>query len=534
MNDASLLQTMQTKTACFLSRASRSLPLCFLAGGLSALAMAPLNAAWVLLFTLPTLYLSLHFSKSGLSVFAAGWLFGFGYFVFGLYWIGNALLVEGNAYKWAWPLAVCGLPALLAFFTAAGTWLLRRIAELDHISGWLAFAAILTLFEWLRGHLFTGFPWNLFGYTWSDTLPILQILHLSDVYGLTLLTLLWFSIPGFILLAPQKRGQVVLILGLASFAACYTYGLSWLKTHPLTYHENLTIRIVQPNIDQAEKWNSDAMNRHFDKHLNLSRNAAEVQNPGDQNKTSHYIIWPETALSYRYVNDPSAMAALREMLNSYPGPTYLFTGLLSYDPQTRGYKNALVMIDQNGTLSNTYTKHHLVPFGEYIPFQNWIPLEPVARFNGFQKGAGPQSFATPQNLHYSPLICYEIIFPGKTIPKNGPAPDFILNVTNDAWYGISPGPYQHFVQAQFRAVESGIPVIRAANTGFSGILAPNGEKIGTSRLYTENTSDLHLPQSYPISVWGINHRSLPLLILIAAISALALGQKMRAKPHKKP
>ncbi len=523
MTTPSPLEHLQHKAAWLFSRKLRTLPLCFLAGGISALSMAPANASWILALTLPVFYLGLHSCRSKKSALAAGWLFGFGYFVFGLYWIGNALLVDGNPYKWAWILAVCGLPALLAFFTAFGALAAHCAARLERFTGWLAFAAILTLSEWLRGHLFTGFPWNLFGYTWSDTLPILQTLSFSDVYGLTFLTILWMSAPGFLLLAPQKNGQIAMIATLLSFAACYSHGIWRLDAHPVSYHENIKIRLVQPNIDQAEKWRREAMDGHFRKHLNLS-----LSRPGEDNDGVTYIVWPETAMSYRYANDPLAMSELRQTLGTYAGSAYLFTGLLSFDPQARSYKNALVMIDRDGKIDNVYGKHHLVPFGEYIPFQKWIPLKTVTAFSGFQKGPGPQSFPTPEGLRYSPLVCYEVIFPGQSIPAQDPPPDFIINVTNDAWYGLSPGPYQHFVQAQFRAIETGIPVIRAANTGFSGILAPNGEKIGVSRLFTETAETLPLPHKYPEPLIPSAQKNQIFLFLILPLGLIDLLRKKSA------
>lgn len=520
MDGLSPLERIQRKVAPLFARPLRFLPLCFFAGGLSALSMAPANASWILALTLPVLYLALHFCRSKKTAFAAGWLFGFGYFVFGLYWVGNALLVEGNPYKWAWPLAVCGLPALLAFFPAFGALAVYLAGRLERFAGWAAFAAILTLSEWLRGHLFTGFPWNLFGYTWSDTLPVLQVLAFGDVYVLTFLTILWMSVPGLLLLAPQKSGQAAMVAVLLSFAACYSFGLWRLEALPLSYQESAGVRIIQPNIDQAEKWQREAMDGHFRKQLNLSASlpeeAGEDESAGGEKAT--YIIWPETAMSYRYINDPLAMAELRQILGTYPGPAYLFTGLLSFNPRERSYQNALVTIGQDGEVRHSYAKHHLVPFGEYIPFQEWIPIQTITAFSGFEKGPGPQSFEMPEGLRYSPLVCYEIIFPGRSVPAGGPPADFIVNVTNDAWYGLSPGPYQHFVQAQFRAVETGIPVVRSANTGFSGILAPNGEKIGVSTLFTESAESLPLPRPYPPAPVPPAMRSGIFLILLLLLS----------------
>jgi len=499
-----------------------ALPLCFIAGALSALAMAPTNVWGILFLTLPVLYLALHHAKSKKAAFAAGWLFGFGYFVFGLFWIGNALLIDGNPYQWAWPLAVCGLPAVLAFFPAFAALVIRQSGRLHTLTGWGGFAALFSLSEWLRGHLFTGFPWNLFGYTWADNLPILQVLSFTDVYGLTFLTLLWASLPAFLLLTPSMREKHIgTALALSSFCACFAFGVWRLEVAPLTFHDNLNIRLVQPNINQAEKWDSAQMSAHFDKHLRLSR----AEDGKTDKKQTTFIIWPETALSFRFSNDPFAMAALEDTLKTYAPPATLFTGLLSYDPASGHYSNALAMIDATGTIQNQYNKSHLVPFGEYIPFQKWIPLAPIAAFHGFHTGNGPETFNAPNGLKYSALVCYEILFPGASHASTPTPPDFIINVTNDAWYGISPGPYQHFTQAQFRAIESGMPVIRSANTGFSGIMAPNGTKIGVTTLFTESGTDIRLPRKETNFVTSPVLKTILFLGLTFCLAALSVAKR---------
>ncbi len=490
-----------------------------LAGSLSALSMAPVNAWPVLFLTLSVLYLTLHEVRARKTAFACGWFFGFGYFVFGLYWIGNALLIDGNPYQWAWPLAVCGLPAVLALFTACAGVLIHQGAPLAKMSGWFGFAGIFSLAEWLRGHLFTGFPWNLFGYTWADTPPVLQILSFSDIYGLTFLTLLWSTLPAFVWLAPSGQRRPAILFALGSALLVLTFGVWRIHNISPAFHENLKIRIVQPNINQAEKWDRTLMTAHFEELLRLSESQ-------DQETVTTYIIWPETALSFRFTNDPYAMSLLKETLSTYKTPATLFTGLLSYDPEKGQFSNALAMIDSRGQIKNQYNKSHLVPFGEYIPFQKWIPLAPIAAFSGFHTGNGPETFSTNEGLKYSPLVCYEIIFPEHSIATDGPAPDFILNVTNDAWYGISPGPYQHFTQARFRAIETGLPVIRSANTGFSGIIAPDGTVLGQATLFTAQADTLPLPRQTTLTVTTPFFKTTLFLVFMLACTTLSFAKKI--------
>jgi len=441
--------------------------LCLAAGSLSSLAMAPTNFWYILFISLPVFYCALVFSTRKRFVFLNGWLFAFGYFVFGLYWIGNALLIEGNPYKWAWPLAVVGLPAFLSFYWGLAALLIFKIADLRKFSGWLAFAGIFTLAEWVRGHLFGGFPWNAFGYTWSDHPELLQILGLTDVFGLTLLTIVWASALSLLLIGEKAAFRRSGAFAIFTFAAVHAYGLFMLSVYPDQIREDVVFKIIQPNIPQAEKWKAEKMSQHFIKQVDLSADNSGLEKPV-------VIVWPETAMTFRFADDPAAMGALSAALQTYAGGAKLLTGLLRYTPEDDAYENSLVMIDAIGEISNIYDKHHLVPFGEYIPFQKYIPLKPIAQFNGFKMGEGLKNFEISKDLRYSPLICYEVIFPGRSIPNDSPRPDFIVTVTNDGWYGISPGPYQHFVQAQYRAVETGIPVIRSANTGFSGVIAPSG------------------------------------------------------------
>lgn len=439
--------------------------LIFSAGGISALALPPFGFIPALFLGIGYLYILTAQSPSGQQAFVINWLFSFGYHAFGLYWIGNALLVEGNPYWWAWPLAVCGLPAILAFFQAFAGFFARKFFDLHKFTGVLAFAALSGFYEWARGHAFTGFPWNLYGHVWAEEIEILQIISVIGIYSLTTLTVFWCGAAGWLALK-RHRGLLIPSLLAISLLIPYAYGATLVTRHE-PVQSGVRVKLVQGNVPQSEKWDREKIWPDFQERIKLS--SYETQDNG----APVMIVWAETAISHWMLDDPAAMHEIKAMLSAYKDGAVLLTGVLRHESETDRYYNSLIMIDADGKISNVYNKNHLVPFGEYIPFQEWIPLEPVARFRGFSGGGKPTTYETAFGTRYSPMICYEIIFSGNVIDKNN-RPDFILNVTNDSWYGISPGPYQHLAQARFRAIEEGLPVVRVADTGISAVIDSQG------------------------------------------------------------
>jgi apolipoprotein N-acyltransferase len=512
-----MLKTIQAFFETAMSRFFYSAPLSLGGGALAALAMAPLNAFYILPLSFLILYAVLLYAPSKKAAFLYAWLFGFGYFVFSLSWIGNALLVEGNDYRWAWPLAVSGLPAVLALFTASAGALTKWLFNLKSVSGFLGFVGCFALFEFLRGILFTGFPWNLFGYAWAGVPQMLQILFWTDTYFLSLLTVFWAGSFGFFLLSSKNKALPVLLTSIITMALCFGYGAYRLSHADMGVRDGVQIKIVQPNITQSEKWRRDKMVDHFAQMIAQSRASEE------DNKTT-YIVWPETAMSYWLMNDDGIRGSIKAMLYSYPQGANLFTGLLDY--KTKGYTNSLVMLNKDARIVNEYHKSHLVPFGEYIPFQDYIPLAPVAKFQGFETGGGVVTQDTPEGLKYSPLICYEILFPYKAINEED-RPDFIVNVTNDAWYGISAGPYQHLTKAVFRAIETGVPVIRAANTGISAVVTPYGRIEKPSALFKNAVTTYQLPSNASERTFSTTFKtSFFLLILLGFICVGGVSKKI--------
>ena len=489
----------------------------FAIGALSSLSMAPANFWPVLFFGLSTLYIMAVRVPTPLKAGALTLAFAFGYFSFSLSWIGNALLVENNPYWWAWPLAVSGLPFVLSLFPAIAVIAYKRlsrhyIGKENGIFNYLMFCSLLAIFDYARGTLFTGFPWNLYGYTWVDNLPIAQLAALGDIYLLNAATIFWAVAPAYILSTKENRilKAVFLTFIIGTFAATYYYGLNRISDYaaqPEGEHNSPQVIVVQPNIKQSEKWKLEKRAENFINIVEMSR----YQKENDFGTDLTIILWPETAISQDVLNTDWAMEEIRTTLSGYPRDVLLITGALRYiqsnqrNSKPEIYYNSILTLDKSGRVIDTYDKRHLVPFGEYIPLDSYIKISPVVGFAGFLKGSNSNertimvqpkagSDDVREKLRYIGLICYEVIFPEYTRTTTSKKPDLIVNVTNDAWYGDSAGPYQHLVQARFRAIENGLPLIRSANTGVSAVIDPVGHKTSSIALMNKNVLSGKLPQ----------------------------------------
>jgi apolipoprotein N-acyltransferase len=482
------------------------------AGAASALAMAPFNAWPILLVTFPVLVWQIDGAATGRGsaiwiAAVTGWCFGFGYFVAGLYWIGYAFLVDAKTFGWLLPVAVCGLPAYLALFTAAGT----AAARLLWVRGplrILVLALALTAAEWLRGHALTGFPWNLFGYALTQPLVLAQSAALIGAWGLTFVAVAVFASPAVLTderndtphrwRAPALAAFVVLIMA--------GYGALSLWAHPTQFVDDVRLRIMQPDLPQDTKFNYSAKQQVLDRYIRLSERATGPQSAGVGDAT--HLIWPESAFPFFLTREPDALARIADML---PQGTVLLTGSVRAPETTapnaritRAY-NSIYAIDHDGSVLAIYDKVHLVPFGEYLPFQTLLEklglmqLTKVA--GGFIEGDRRRVMSVPGAPGLLPLICYEIVFPG-VLPASEPRPGWMLNLTNDAWFGISTGPYQHFHQARIRAIEEGLPLVRAANNGISAVVDPSGRVVGSLPLGTAGVLDARLPQPLPPTVYA--------------------------------
>lgn len=478
-------------------------------GAVSVLGFAPFHL-WPLLFlTLPCLVWQLDGIAAGASparpkwrqAAFAGWCFGFGFFVAGLYWMGFAFFVEADKFAWLVPLAVAALPAALALFyalaCAAAIWLWRPGAARILILAAMLFAA-----EWLRGTILTGLPWNLWGYALAGNDALAQSASIFGIYGLTLFALVIFASPAALAgttARPDARNWPLPALCLALLALDWGFGAVRLSGAGGETQPGVTLRIVQANIPQAEKWKPENRQWIFERLLSLSAK------PPEQTGITH-LIWPETSVPFLFmlngaIASPEGRDAFARLI---PAGTSLILGAERVEGTLRPdgrydvnqVFNSLFVLDSDARVLATYDKLHLVPFGEYVPFEaamTALGIKQLTHMNtGFDSGAARRLMTAPGAPPFTPLICYEAIFPSEINAEDG-RPQWLLNITNDAWFGISTGPHQHLQQARMRAVEQGLPLIRAANTGISAVIDAHGRIRASLPLGEIGTIDHALP-----------------------------------------
>jgi apolipoprotein N-acyltransferase len=490
--------------AIVLAWGLRRVLIAFSAGALSALAMAPVDAWPVLFVTFPILVWLTDGAAAGRlggvpSAAVAGWWFGFGYFLAGLYWVGYAFLVDAKAFGWLLPVAVIGLPGFLALYTAFGLALARMLWTRGP-SRLIALALALTLAEWLRGHLFTGFPWNTIGYALTGPLVLAQGAALVGIWGLTFAAVLIFASPAALAddRADTRRPWLPVLMGALLLIALAAYGAMRLSQAPTQFVDGVRLRIMQPNLPQDEKFNYGAKQQVMSRYLALSDRSTGPQSTGVRDVT--HLIWPESAFPFFLTREPDALAQIAELL---PPGTVLITGAVRAPDPTPGVRptrayNSIYVIDHDGSILSVYDKVHLVPFGEFLPFQDVLERLGLMQLTklpgGFIAGDRRRVLNAPRAPRFLPLICYEIIFPGEAVPP-GERPGWLVNLTNDGWFGLSSGPYQHLQQARVRAIEEGLPLVRAANTGVSAVIDPMGRIVNSLPLGTEGVLDAVLPRS---------------------------------------
>lgn len=530
------------------------------AGMASVLALAPFFAWPILFLTLPVLTWLLDGAVARASAAApapragslrrrlavnpawaaatTAWLFGFGYFLAGLFWIGEAFLVEAEKFAVLMPLAVLLMPAGLALFWAAAAAVATR-AWRPGLSRVLALALALSAAEWLRGHILTGFPWNVPGYALTAPLPLMQSAAVLGIYGLTLVVFLVFPAP-LVLAADAARGDATarsrwLASGIAASMLLLLFGVGWarLATPPPTPDKPVRMRLVQPSVPQREKWRPENQERIFAEHLDLS--LRDPAGKPDDARGIDLIVWPEAAMPFLPLRSPAALARIGDML---PPGAHLVSGALRLDEvdptvpgSTRRVYNSLMAFGEGGRLVANYDKIHLVPFGEYLPLHEWleaIGLENLSRLRGgFASGVRPRPLmAIPGLPKLGPLICYEAIFPG-TLVQGTERPAALVNVTNDGWFGNTTGPRQHLHQARVRAVEEGLPVLRVANNGISALIDAQGRLLARLDLDAKGVIDATLPGSLPPPIYARVGDAAFLLLLMAGLGLLVLLRPRR-------
>ena len=472
-----------------------------LLGVAAAAALPPVDAVPLVALAFTGLVWLIDGAPNGRAAFWIGWWFGLGFFTAGLYWIAAALLVDVAQFWWLLPFAVLGVPAFFGLFSGAAA-LACRLVGARGLGRPLVLATAWTAAEFVRGHVLTGFPWNLIGSAWSVVTPVLQAVSVIGLYGLSWLTVALAALPA-VLAGPAGPGVWRMARGawpmlgvgvglLGALAGWGTLRLAGAPTPgvPDSSVPGVRLRLVQPDIEQALKWRDAERVAIFRTLLSLSQTAAEPAPTA--------IVWPEAATPFLFEGSPEARAAAAAILAP---DALLLTGTPRATREPDGstaFWNGMVALDHTDTVRGAYDKFHLVPFGEYVPLADILPIGMIAPGGGggFHAGPGPRTLRLPGLPPVGPLICYEIIFPGRVIdPADRPA--WLLNLTNDAWYGNSSGPYQHFASAVTRAVEQGLPVVRAAQTGISGVIDPYGRVIARLGLGRRGVVDATLPRALP-------------------------------------
>lgn len=493
-------------------------------GALATAAMPPLYLVPLLLPAFTGLIWLLDSARRPRQAALIAWSFGFGHMLTGLYWVGIAFLVDAERYAAFMPIAVVGMATGMALFPA--------LVGLG--AGWLRcrgparvalFAALWLAVEWVRSWVLTGFPWNLVGNVWAFSPPMLQLAAVTGVWGLSLVTVLAAAAPAALAdpgaatrsRHPRRRYAFVAAMLILPGIVWLGGALRLANAPPpgAEVVDGVHLRLVQASIDQSLKWQPDQKMGHVEQQMRLTL--------GEGFQRVTHVIWPETAVPYLLGRE----AQLRRFIGrAVPPGGVLLTGAPRgpRPGEARGIWNSLFALNGRGNVVGTYDKHHLVPFGEYVPLRGLLGLDKLTPgTTDFNAGPGLATLALPGLPPVSPLICYEAIFPGRVADADA-QPTWLLNVTNDAWFGTSSGPYQHFASARIRAVEEGLPLIRAANTGISAVFDGYGRVLGRLGLNEIGVLDTPLPRPVPGLTWyaSVTPWIVHLLYLVVALSTFVL------------
>ncbi|MDA5095515.1 apolipoprotein N-acyltransferase [Aliiroseovarius sp. KMU-50] len=485
-----------------------------LLGAVAALGQAPIGWWWATLLGMAVGLWWILQAEQVRPAFWRGWLLGVGYFAVSLNWLIEPFLVDAARHAWMAPFALLGLAGGLALFWGAAAGLAHRIGLAK--TRWLALAVLLTGSELIRGYIFTGFPWAGLGHVWIDT-PIAQLAAWIGASGLGAFTLLAAALLAQV--AASKRiarfGYAVPLIGCVAGANLMG---GFLERAEQPADQDITVRLIQPNAPQHQKWDPRFAAGFVQRQLELTKQPASSK--------PDLILWPETSVPYR-LRDTGGLAEM--MSEAGQGVPILFGA--QRDDGLRFF-NSLAMTTPNGTVTPIYDKHHLVPFGEYIPFGDVLADYGITAFaaqlgHGYSAGSGAQVLDLGALGKVLPLICYEAVFP-QDVRAAPERPDWILHATNDAWFGNFSGPQQHLAQARIRAIEFGLPVIRVANTGVSAVIDPRGEIRDQLPLNTHGVLDVKIPGSRGATPYS-RQGDLPLtLIVITALGVLAAGSRSKS------
>lgn len=505
----------------------------FLLGSISASAFAPFYLFPSAFIGFSGLFLIASQGKTKKESFWIGWYFGFGQFTFGLYWISISLFVDIAQFFWLLPFALFLIPAVLAIYVGLTLLLTNFISNKFLITGWrkiILLAVMWVFFEYLRGVLFTGFPWNLIGYSFLFSLSLSQISSIFGVLGLSLFAVIVYCSPALLFEICNKKikfninnnSKIFLSLIASCFVFIVVFGVNRIGNFQNEDLPNSTFRLVQPNTKQENKWDEKYRKKEFLKNIILSRSAGF----SDVN----HVVWSESAVPY--VVDSSDSDLLFNIASGTPKNGFVITGGVKaeFKDGTKELKkiwNSIFIVNHHAQIVQSYDKNHLVPFGEYVPFADQLTF--ISKItNGainFSEGNGLKTIKLNDQIpSFSPLICYEAIFSNNVIDRND-RPGFLLNLTNDAWFGNSSGPYQHFDMVKVRSIEYGLPTIRVANSGISGLINPVGEVVGLIPLNEKGIIDVRLMKNLPETIYGKFGNNIVLLLSIILLLASLIKRR---------
>jgi len=476
----------------------------FLLGAITVFGFSPYNLTFVNFLSFSILLYFIYIVKKKISskyknnkfnkyFFYLGCSFGFGFFLFGNYWI-SISLTHDDAFSYLIPYSLIIIPLFLSLFFGMGIFFIGPFVE-KNIFFVLLFSAVFSLFEFIRGNILTGFPWNLISYTWSWSIESIQILSLIGTYSLSLISLTLFCLP-FIFFQKKlvKKNIVFLLILLIFFMSNYFYGSYKINERKFTFDKNIKVKIVSPNFSLKD-YSTTSEFSQLEKLIKFS-------NPEKEKKT--IFIWPEGIFYESYLTDIKKYKDLFK--DKFSDKHLIVLGINSFtefeDSNDKKYFNSLAIINNNLKILSVYNKINLVPFGEFLPFEKTfakLGIKKLTRgYNSFSPGQNRELIDLGKNFGKKlvlPLICYEIIYSGN-LKKQYQFPDLVINISEDAWFGQSIGPYQHFTKAIFRAVEEGVFIGRSANKGISALINPNGQVVKSLNTRESGNIEFDFPQFY--------------------------------------
>ena len=516
------------------SRGWRRRGLALAAGAVGALVLAPVDLGVALIVPMCAAVwfldgIATQSAKRWRSAFETGWWLGFGYHLAGFWWLGAAFLVDPD-FKWLLPLGVVGLPALLALFTGAGL-VLAHWLWVPGPGRVLPLALGLGASEWARGHWFSGFPWNTFGMALGGALVPAQLASLCGLDGLNFVAIALAATPATLADIGRWRWTPMAAAGLA-VAAILGFGLLRLSEPRPQDVSGVAIRLVQPGLRPDEKFSYENKDKIVDDYIALSRREERGVTLADVTM----LVWPESPFPFILTREPDELDKIAAFL---PAKTTLVTGAAHEDdvasrpgePAHADYYNSILVMERGGHVLDRYDKMHLVPFGEYLPFsallrrlglRNFVPVP-----GGFEPGRLRRALEIPGLPPASPLICYEAIFPGAVMTVGKTQPRYLLNITNDGWFGVTSGPWQHLAQARLRTIEEGLPMVRGAATGISAFIDPYGRITGELTLGAAGILDGRLASALPQPSFA---RGRDLITMTIFLATLLFSLLIRFKP----